>query len=202
MTLFPAHRYAPYRQAVPTFIPFLPNSSPLDVTHPTASVQLVPDNLTVLNQDPEMISRLPTVSVNGLLLSPVNTCSIDPIFSPITGNDKPFDRLIDPAYRKVQGTPFPHISAPTASYNAPLPTGAPIIAYPSSSVIIASSEEDGSETNNNNSSLPIVKLSFGAWKCVVCGSVLRRKHRAVVHFWNKHGGMRLNCIGRCGWIDW
>jgi hypothetical protein len=155
-----------------------------------------------------MVSRLPTVSVNGLLLSPVNTCSTDPILSPIADDDQSSDRLIDPAFRKVEGTTFPYIPAWTAPSNTPLSTGAPIVAYPSSSVVIANSERDvygTSETAEDRSfvpSLPIVKLTFGAWKCVVCGCVLRRKHRAVVHFWNKHGGMRLNCIGRCGWIDW
>lgn len=148
------------------------------------------------------------MSVNGLLLSPVNTCFTDPAFSPTEDDDQPFIRLINPAFRRVEGSSSSHISPPTSPTDAALhPTGPSIVAYPSASVIMASADGDeygaldAAESEPVTPSLPIVKLTFGAWKCVVCGAVLRRKHRAVVHFWNKHGGMRLSCIGRCGWID-
>jgi hypothetical protein len=149
------------------------------------------------------------MSVNGPLLGPVDTCFTDPTFSPTEDDDQPFIRLINPAFRHCTGSSSSHVSAPTASTaGAPHSTGPSIIAYPSASVIVASGDGDeygaldAAEGDPITPSLPIVKLTFGAWKCIVCGAVLRRKHRAVVHFWNKHGGMRLNCIGRCGWIDW
>jgi hypothetical protein len=48
----------------------------------------------------------------------------------------------------------------------------------------------------------IVHVHFGSWKCEVCNQVFRRKQRAAIHYWNKHGNLRLSCKGACGNFHW
>lgn len=58
------------------------------------------------------------------------------------------------------------------------------------------------ESDSASESLPLRKLEYGVWKCMICGQKLRRKQRAVVHYWSKHSDVRLTCAGRCGSVHW
>lgn len=48
----------------------------------------------------------------------------------------------------------------------------------------------------------IIDMHFGSWKCEVCDQIFRRRQRAVFHYWNKHGNVRLSCKGACGKVQW
>lgn len=56
--------------------------------------------------------------------------------------------------------------------------------------------------DNNEVELRIVSVSSGRWSCRSCQRVFRRRQRALLHFLNKHEGLRLPCNGVCGDLQW
>jgi hypothetical protein len=77
------------------------------------------------------------------------------------------------------------------------PCGPPMWGTPESESKLTNEESDPTRD-----ALPLHKLEHGVWKCMLCGQELRRKQRAIVHYWSKHGNVRLSCSGRCGLKNW
>jgi hypothetical protein len=122
-------------------------------------------------------------------------------------DDPPFTRLITPSDRyydassvHIEGI-FPPYVPNSAGYAHPSPPVTPTVPQSAHTTTAGPSEED-EEQDTGHEELPLIKLPFGVWKCGVCDKQLRRKHRAIVHFLNKHGDMRLRCQGRCGLKAW
>ena len=101
----------------------------------------------------------------------------------------------------AHASPLPTVTGPN-----PTPSVETPIEFGSSNPFFqrADSQEPSMQNNHGiaEDSLPITKIAFGAWKCAVCGKELRRRQRAIAHYWNKHGDMKINCQGQCGSIGW
>ncbi|KIM26772.1 hypothetical protein M408DRAFT_330377 [Serendipita vermifera MAFF 305830] len=131
----------------------------------------------------------------------------DPLQGPINvvPAERPFIRLVTASNRSYD-TSSVYIGGVLPAYvptgRAPAASSSPIT--PSTSIPGSAGVEEGDDSDQEyaDEALPLIKLGFGAWKCGVCGKQLRRKHRAVVHFLNKHGDVRLKCQGRCGVESW
>jgi hypothetical protein len=198
-----ARLYAP--PAVPSLLPMTEYLPPPPITNPDSSVQLDPDILLLVNHDPLELQMQPMTMAPGLFIGPMRPSFSDTILSPIPEGDQLLANLVIPEYQLVNAS----TSMAVSPASAPLPTTPSILPFPPADLIIANNETSdygASATTSSDTatagSLPIVKLPLGAWKCMICGAKLRRKHRAVVHFWNKHGSMRVECQGRCGVPEW
>jgi ribosomal protein S27AE len=127
-------------------------------------------------------------------------------FISFISDDQPFSKVINNHDRYYDGLSV-HIDGTIPCYvpndhafgYSPSPV-TPVVAQPANKA--TGSPGNDEEQDLENEELPLIKLPFGAWKCGLCEKQLRRKHRAVVHFLNKHGDMRLSCQGRCGSTDW
>ena len=166
----------PYRQPMP---------SPPTLTLPKELVQLVPDDPLVVIQIPPIVSE-PLTAMRWETISPTNACFANAGPLPAL-NHSHLKRPFNPAYEGGDVV-FPcNDTAPSAnsistSHNSPT--------------------SECFESDTAVDPLPLLKLPYGAWKCILCGQQLRRKQRAVVHYWSKHSDVRLNCSGRCGSVDW
>ena len=103
-----------------------------------------------------------------------------------------FDEPTSSAYKQFDNPP-PHRTTPASTVGPSVPSFGLVPAVPAPN----EAEKDLADV-----SLPMIKLGSGAWKCLICSAKLRRKQVAIVHYWNKHGGIRLDCQGQCGTIDW
>jgi len=178
----------PYRQPMP--------SSPT-LTLPKEQVQLVPDN--PIQIVPIVSERLTAVSWE--TISPTSACFANPNGSLPALNHPHLKRPFNPAYQ--DGDVFFPCSDTTPSI-ALAPPMASNPSSPSTNSISTSRNSPTSECFESETAidpLPLLKLPYGAWKCMLCGQQLRRKQRAVVHYWSKHSDVRLNCSGRCGSVD-
>jgi hypothetical protein len=198
-----ARLYAP--PVVPSLLPMTDYLPTPPITNPDSSVQLDPATFLPVNQDSLALPMQPMTIAPGLFIGPMNRSFSDAILSPIPEGDQLLANLVIPEYQHVNASTLMSVSPTSAS----LSPAASIPPYPPADLIIANNEISdhgalGSTSNDTATatSLPIEKLPLGAWKCMICGAKLRRKHRAVVHFWNKHGTMRLECQGRCGVPEW
>lgn len=181
----------PYRQPMP---------SPPTLTLPKELVQLVPDDPLVVIQIPPIVSE-PLMAMRWETISPTNACSANAGPLPAL-NHSHLKRRFNPAY-KDGDVVFP--CNDTAPSIALAPPTASTPSSPSTNSISTSHNSPTSECFESDTAvdpLPLLKLPYGAWKCILCGQQLRRKQRAVVHYWSKHSDVRLNCSGRCGSVDW
>lgn len=113
--------------------------------------------------------------------------------SPLLVEDHPY--LGGPTSSSIQTPPSLIVAASVPT----TPKEEPIKTCPCAHTI--PEEHDRSNNDGNRvaeESLPILRINHGAWKCALCGKELRRKQRAVMHYWNKHGDVRVSCRGRCG----
>ncbi|CAG7848892.1 SubName: Full=Uncharacterized protein {ECO:0000313/EMBL:CCA70229.1} [Serendipita indica DSM 11827] len=92
--------------------------------------------------------------------------------------------------------PSPALTLVNPSFTPPIQSpssDAAISAQPPSPTATAASNGNGNVDQDQ-----IVYAGSGAWKCAICNKKLRRKQRALIHFMNKHGNVRLACNGMCG----
>jgi hypothetical protein len=177
----------PYTQS--NDLPFLPT-----LTTPKATVRLAPVNPVIMAEGQQIFWGLPTSLIAGSVVVPIHTN--------LAAGDPLPDMQVYPVEQYV-GASFPCVYV--VVINLPL-TPPPVFSSPS---VDPEQATDFHWMPNNSDifpiskeGLPIMTIGLGAWKCMVCGVELRRKQRAVVHFWNKHGNIRLRCSGRCGVIGW
>jgi hypothetical protein len=166
--------------------------------------QLVPEDLKFLDQNMSIVSGRPTARPSEPTVTPMNTGFADPIASPEM-YCHPFDSMIDATY--VDGDiVLPCLETVTSIVIPAERAFAPSIAQAHVPPVRGHSESEltspNAESDPATDSLPLCKLSYGAWKCMLCGQELRRKQRGIAHYWSKHGNVRLSCSGRCGSIDW
>jgi hypothetical protein len=190
--------YPPYQQ---------PTGFAATLTHPNDSDQLVPEYLRSLDQNMSIVSGRPRAMPSEPSVAPINRRFADPIASPEMYYH-PIDSLIKADYvdgnnvfpyiETVTPTVIPAQSAFASSSATSLTAQAHAVQSHSESELASPSTENDPATD----SLPLCRLHYGAWKCMLCGQKLRRKQRAIVHYWSKHSTVRLSCSGRCGLIGW
>jgi hypothetical protein len=182
----------PYRQPMP---------SPQTLTLPKELVQLVPDDPLIVFKMPPIASERPTAMRSWETVNPTSARFANAGSLPAL-NHSPLKRPLNPAYQDGDIF-FPGNYTATSMALAP-----PVASVPSSPFTNSASIPHNSPTSECFESepiidpLPLLKLPHGAWKCILCGQQLRRKQRAVVHYWSKHSDVRLKCSGRCGLVDW
>ena len=188
----PISECTPYRQVMP---------SPPTLTLPKEQVQLVPDDPLIVIQIPPIVSERPTAMRSWETISPTSTCFANAGSLPALNHSSP-NRPFNSAYQDGDIF-FPcNDTAPSIVF---APPAASILSSPSTNSTSTPHNSPTSECFESETliePLPLLKLPLGAWKCTLCGQQLRRKQRAVVHYWSKHSDVRLNCSGRCGSVDW
>lgn len=206
--LVTAYGYAPptlqYGPAYPQPIAFEATLSPRKELD-----QLVLEDLRNQHWNLSTVSGPPRAMPSELSSTPPNTRLVNPVTSPDMRN-RSIGSLFNAPY--IEGEiMFPYLENVT-SIVIPAQEASPLSSSSTSSTVTAHFPPIWDHTNREltpnaendpaTDSLPLRKLSHGAWKCMVCDQKLRRKQMAIVHYWSKHTTLRLSCSGRCGSIDW